>query len=271
MNHNAFLKLAVIGDPVAHSASPELHRGFLTEAGVDGSYEAIRVPSGAGGRVIRDLGAQGYRGLNVTTPLKEEALVACDRVPDPLAMLADSVNVILFQNDGIYGFNTDGIGALHSIADALNIGEERAKPSEVAGIRIAVLGVGPTARAALGYLKSHGAAVSLWNRTRERAEAAADRFDVKLWSGSPVDVVFSTLPPRAEIEDAVVEAARRAPIVIDANYGPRTTLADRLERSVVDGLGMLKHSALASFRIFSMSRQERIEETEHDVSPWLNP
>lgn len=261
----------MIGDPVAHSASPELHRGFLTEAGVDGSYEAIRVPSGAGGRVIRDLGAQGYRGLNVTTPLKEEALVACDRVPDPLAMLADSVNVILFQNDGIYGFNTDGIGALHSIADALNIGEERAKPSEVAGIRIAVLGVGPTARAALGYLKSHGAAVSLWNRTRERAEAAADRFDVKLWSGSPVDVVFSTLPPRAEIEDAVVEAARRAPIVIDANYGPRTTLADRLERSVVDGLGMLKHSALASFRIFSMSRQERIEETEHDVSPWLNP
>jgi shikimate 5-dehydrogenase len=134
-----------------------------------------------------------------------------------------------------------------------------------------VLGVGPTARAALAHLKSHGANVSLWNRTRERAEAAAERFDVGLWNGSPVDVVFSTLPPKAEIAEAVADVVRNASIVIDANYGPRTTLADRLDRSVIDGLGMLRHSALASFRLFSIPRQERIAEAEHDVSPWLTP
>lgn len=265
------MKLALIGDPVAHSASPELHRGFLDEAGVEGSYEAIRVVAGQGASAIADLRARGYRGLNVTTPLKEEALVACDRLPDPLASLADSVNVVLFQDDGTYGFNTDAFGAWHSISDALGVDSELTNAFEIVGVRIAVLGVGPTARAALADLKSRGASVSLWNRTRERAEAAAQRFDVGLWSGTPVDVVFSTLPPQAEIADAVIEAVRKAPVVIDANYGPRATLADHLSRPVIDGLSMLKHSALASFRLFSMPRGERIAEIDHDISPWLNP
>jgi len=270
MEFELFLKLAVIGDPIAHSASPQFQRGFLDEAGVAGSYEALRVPAGGGARAIADLRAKGYRGLNVTTPLKEEALLACERVPDPLAMLADSVNVVLFQNDGTYGFNTDGFGALYSIADAMRRDDETRAATELNGVRIAVLGVGPTARAAIAHLKERGANVSVWNRTRERGEAAAERFGVGLWNGSPVDVVFSTLPPQAEIEDAVVEAARTVPIVIDANYGPRTTLADRLGRSVIDGLGMLKHSALASFRLFSMPRSERIEDVDHDAGPWLD-
>lgn len=270
MTPELFLKLAVIGDPVAHSASPEFHRGFLGEAGVPGSYEAICVPAGEGARAISELRGQGYRGLNVTTPLKEEALMACERVPDPLAMLADSVNVVLFQDDGTYGFNTDGFGALRSIEDALRRDEERPADAALTGVRIAVLGVGPTARAALAYLKERGANVSVWNRTRERAEAAAERFDVGLWNGAPVDVVFSTLPPQAEIEDAVAEAARGVPVVIDANYGPRTTLSDRLGRPVIEGLSMLEHSALASFRLFSMPRAERIETVDHDVAPWLD-
>ncbi len=266
------MKLALIGDPVAHSASPALHRAFLEEAGVAGSYEAIRVAAGDGARAIADLRAAGYRGLNVTTPLKEEALVACERIVDPLAILADSVNVILFQNDATYGFNTDGFGAFHSICDALGIEVEVLESSEVLeGVRIAVLGVGPTARAALGFLALHGAKLTIWNRTRERAEAAAERFGVSLWDGSEIDVILSTLPPDAQLDEQILTALRTTPTVIDANYGPRATLANLLAREVIDGISMLRHSARASFRLFSIPRSERLGETEANVSVWLSP
>ena len=67
------MRLALIGDPVEHSASPALHRGFLEEAGMDGEYVAIRVARGDGARAIRRLRADGFTGCNVTYPLKEEA------------------------------------------------------------------------------------------------------------------------------------------------------------------------------------------------------
>lgn len=265
------MKLAVIGDPVAHSQSPALQRGFLTEAGVEGSYDAIRVPAGEGAGAIADLRARGYRGLNVTTPLKEEAMLACERVPDPTALLAASVNVVLYQLDGVYGFNTDGLGALHAVCEALGLEVGPPERSRVlAGVRIAILGVGPTARAAIGLLGQHGANVSVWNRSTERAVAAAELLGAGVWSLSDVDVVFSALPPQADLGSDVLERVRSTRTVIDANYGTRATLGSTLGRDVIDGASMLRHSALASFRLFSMPRTERPGDGE-SLAMWSGP
>ena len=77
------MKLALIGDPVGHSESPKLHAEFFAEAGMLGTYQAIRVPRGECAAAIERLRDEGYRGLNVTTPLKEEAFAACEPAAPP--------------------------------------------------------------------------------------------------------------------------------------------------------------------------------------------
>ncbi|GAC1306559.1 MAG: hypothetical protein NVSMB21_09480 [Vulcanimicrobiaceae bacterium] len=243
--HRAALKLAVIGDPVAHSASPALHRAFLVESALRGSYEAIRVRAGDGAREIAALRERGYAGLNVTTPLKEEAYAYVDE-RDPAALAAGAVNTIAFAGTRARGYNTDGIGAVGALADA---GLER-----LAGARVLVLGAGPTARASVVALTASGARVFVWNRTRERAKALVGATGASLWDGATdgvVDAVFATLAPEARIDDAALRATLVATrVVVDANYADRSTLAATLGREVTTGLAMLRASARASFEIF---------------------
>ncbi|HEY0798787.1 MAG TPA: shikimate dehydrogenase [Candidatus Baltobacteraceae bacterium] len=236
------MKLAVIGDPVAHSRSPEIHTTFLREAGIVGTYEAIRVPAGTVKETVERLRAQGYVGLNVTTPLKEEAYRICD-TRDDVAAHSGSVNTMTLRPGGIAGANTDGVGAISAVESATGTSVEKKS--------VLVLGVGPTARSAAYALRSHGADVFIWNRTAERAVELAQRFDLKLWRpGVQIDVTLSTLPPQADLDEALVAAMRKAPVVIDANYGKRATLAHVLGRPTVDGEQWLLAQARASFAIW---------------------
>jgi shikimate dehydrogenase len=245
------MRLALIGDPVAHSMSPQLHRGFLAEIKLSGTYEALRVPAGAGGGAIERLRAAAYRGVNVTTPLKEEAFAHCAR-HDGLARESGSVNTVVFEGALACGYNTDGAGALGAVQAA-------AARQDVVGLNVLVLGAGPTARAAASALRDARALVTVWNRTRERAERLSDALRVDLWRpGTQVDVVLSTLPPQSALEDDDVRAAvLAAAIIVDANYAERATLGRVLGRAVIDGSEMLRASARASFDLFM--RQHRLE------------
>ena len=242
------LRLAVIGDPVEHSLSPFLHRGFLEAAGLQGSYEAIRVPAGEGARAIDALRALGYTGLNVTTPLKEEAFARAER-RDEAAETSGSVNTLLLEGERIEGYNTDGAGALGALKAAGLEGLD--------GRAILVLGAGPTARAATVALRRARAMVFLWNRTKSRAKSLAASLGLRLWAqGTPLDAVLSTLPPDAALEPRLTAALRAAPLVIDANYGPRSTLGAALGRSDLhDGRAMLAAGARASFELFRARSQ----------------
>jgi shikimate dehydrogenase len=238
-----FLKLAVIGDPVAHSASPELHRTFLAEALLAGSYEAIRVRRDDGARAIEGLRADGYAGLNVTTPLKEEAF-ACADERDAAALAAGSVNTLVLGSR-IAGYNTDGAGAIGAL--------RAAGLADIARKRILVLGAGPTARSCVASFVASDAHVAVWNRTIANAQAIATALGARVWSpdDDAPDAVLAALPPDAEPRDpALRHALAAAPIVVDANYGERATLGAYLDRPVTDGLEMLRASARASFEIF---------------------
>ncbi|GAC1539792.1 MAG: shikimate dehydrogenase [Vulcanimicrobiaceae bacterium] len=237
------LKLAVIGDPVAHSASPALHRTFLRAQAVPGTYEAIRVAAGSGARAIDALRDDGFTGLNVTTPRKEEAYARADE-RDAAACAAGAVNTLVLDAAGVRGYNTDGIGALGAL--------RHAGLSDVRRSRVLVLGAGPTARAALVALRDAGCATSVWNRTHAKALAIERELGARLWKeGDVPDAVFATLPPGASLDGAPLAATlARAPIVIDANYGARATLGAALGRAVSDGAEMLAASARASFVLF---------------------
>lgn len=239
------MKLAVIGDPVEHSRSPDLLRALLAAAKLSGTYDRIRVRAGTAATAIDGLRKQGYLGLNVTTPLKEEAF-AYARTHDAVALATGSANTLVLE-DPVAGYNTDGIGTIGVLADA--------GLRDLAASRVLVLGAGPTARSAIAALRGAGAEVWIWNRTADRAQDVGRNFGARLHAaGTRYDAVFAALPPNASPEDpGVLAAVLEAPILVDANYGARATLAAALGRSGLDGARMLEHSARASFEIWRAS------------------
>ncbi|MHB1551520.1 MAG: shikimate dehydrogenase family protein [Vulcanimicrobiaceae bacterium] len=249
------MRLALIGDPVAHSASPAIHRMLLREAGIDdGSYDAIRVPKGNGIAVVRRMRIDGYAGLNVTTPLKEEVLAACDYL-DAEAEMAQAVNT-LFLGRQIRGTNTDGLGARMALEAAID--------ESIALKRIGVLGTGPTARAILAQLHENDAYAFVWGRDDLKVRALCERFEADAWPENPPEIVLSTLPPGVLLPDALAEDVRRADVVMDANYGDRSTLERRLQRQVLRGDAMLEAQARASFEYWLANLEPAAESLLED-------
>jgi shikimate dehydrogenase len=234
------MKLALIGDPVAHSRSPQLHNRFLRDADLEGSYVAIRVPRGSAVQTVRRLREEGYTGLNVTSPLKAEVVAACDELDEDAAMAA-AVNTIIFGRK-VLGANTDGIGARSAMEAVIG--------SPVALERIGVLGTGATARAILAQLRETDAYSFVWGRSEAKLTEVCERFEAQPWPSNPPEFVISTLPPHAELPPDLVADLRRAVTVMDVNYGERSTLASALGREVVRGDLMFQAQARASFNLW---------------------
>ncbi|HEV2260680.1 MAG TPA: hypothetical protein VGR69_00090 [Candidatus Rubrimentiphilum sp.] len=244
------MKLGLIGDPVEHSRGPQLHGRFLEEEDVEGTYTAIRVPAGDGVAAVRRLRDDGYVGLNVTTPLKREVIAACDEL-DEDATMAEAVNTI-FLGRKILGSNTDGVGARSALETVMG------RP--VALERIGILGTGATARAILAQLHETDAYTYVWGRDNDKVLALCDRFEAKRWPESPPEIVISTLLPDVQIPKLVLDHTRKAELVMDSNYGLRSTLERQLGREVVKGDLMLEAQARASFDFWLAHAQEEAEE-----------
>jgi len=127
-------RLAVIGDPVAHSLSPQLHQPALDACGFYFSYIRIHVPDGAVPTALEKLRALDFIGCNVTIPHKVAALNAVDEV-DPNARLLGAVNTIHFREDGTtHGSNSDGPGLVLAIREEFSI--------DLRDLRVLILGSG---------------------------------------------------------------------------------------------------------------------------------
>lgn len=244
------MKLAIIGDPVEHSRSPRLHERFLRDAGIDGTYVAIRVPRNNGIDVLRRMRLDGYTGCNVTTPLKEEVLRACDELEED-ARAAGAVNTVFFGRT-ILGANTDGIGARIALETILE--------EPISLQRIGIIGTGATARAILTQLHERDAYTFLWGRDGDKVAALCERFEAQPWMESNVpEIVISTLPPDARLPEPLVEGLQHCTLVMDVNYGDRSTLERQLHREVVRGDAMLEAQAKASFDFWLAHAQESME------------
>lgn len=244
------MKLALIGDPVEHSGSPALHAGFLQEAGIEGPYLAIRVPAGKALEAVRDLREQQFTGLNVTYPLKEEVVGACDELTED-AELSQAVNTLFFGRK-ILGHNTDGIGARSALEQMLG--------QPVALERIGVLGTGATARAIVAQLRETDAYTFVWGRDARKVALMCERLEARPWPEKPPEIVISTLPPDSEIPAHVAQALHTAGWVMDTNYGPRSTLWRTAQREVIDGTLMLEAQARASFDFWLAHAQATVEQ-----------
>jgi len=245
-------RLAVWGDPIDHSRSPELHDAAYRLLGLDWRYDRRQVDEAGFDAALDGLDGT-WRGLSLTMPLKECAYARATTLDDD-ARLTGAVNTLLLGGE-IRGFNTD-VGGLASALLAGGLGSARTAR---------VLGGGATARSALVSLLRLGIdAVEL--RTRRPEQAAelagfAERIGLQATTAelgsaaaSPsVDVTVSTLPGTAELPDAVTTAlARQGGPLFSAAYAPWPTALVRswTDAPVLNGLEMLLHQAIRQIRIF---------------------
>ena len=154
---------AVFGDPIEHSLSPPMQNAAFKALWLNASYHAFRVSKSRLGEAILGADAMGFGGLNLTIPLKEEALKFVR--PDETAMAMGAVNTVAF-GDEIRGYNTDGIGAQKALEDA---------GAKVAGKRILIIGAGGAAKSIAYQLARSGGLVTIANRDKRRAIELARR------------------------------------------------------------------------------------------------
>lgn len=256
----------MLGDPIAHSLSPVLHRAGYAEAGLDWAYDAHRVRSGGLGDFLDGLGPE-WRGLSLTMPLKREAVPLVDHLTDR-ARLAGAVNTLLLQDDGSsLGDNTDLPGAAAAIrertsaplASAVILGGGATATSvglalADLGVRTVVVAVREEARAAetLAALRAHPSApdVSVQALAGGRWSAGPD----PAASGATVDIVVSTIPAAAQTSD-LLEHCAHVPVVFEVLYDPWPTplaaSAVSSGRVLVGGLDLLVHQAALQFEHFT--------------------
>jgi shikimate dehydrogenase len=248
----------VIGDPVAQSRSPALHRAWLTEAGIEAEYQATRVTNEEVESFLAQRRADpAWRGCNVTAPLKEAVPSHLDRL-DPAAAAIGAVNCIVPEAGGLTGCNTDVDGVIAALDGV-----------DLAGASVAMIGAGGAARAGLAALAELGATdIRLLARTPERAEPlravapfAAFGLDhaVDAMAGVAAIVNASSLgmshigPMPSALLDALAGAAPGA-IAFDMVYSPPETafLAAAQAHGLrpVCGLVMLEGQARRAFRLF---------------------
>ena len=108
------LKLCVIGDPVAHSLSPMLHRDMLQKAGIDGTYEAVTVKPEELTDFVARAKAGAYDSFNVTMPHKESIIPLLDELALS-ARTMGAVNTVVIRQGRAIGYNTDGDGLVRSL------------------------------------------------------------------------------------------------------------------------------------------------------------
>lgn len=138
MEINAKTKMfAVIGDPIEHSISPEMHNAVFDKLGMNCTYVAFNVMSEDLGDAIKGFKAMGFGGVNVTIPHKLAVMDSIDDLSEE-ARIIGAVNTLEFKDNKIIGHNTDGIGALSALM------EGGADPK---GKRVVLLGSGGAARA----------------------------------------------------------------------------------------------------------------------------
>lgn len=244
-------RYAVVGNPVAHSKSPQIHAAFAGATGQTLTYERIEAPLDRFEQTVEAFARAGGRGLNVTMPFKEQAF-ALAATRSPRAELAGAVNTLTRGENGWHGDNTDGFGLVRDLVRNAGVA--------LRGRTVLILGAGGATRGVLGPLfAERPARLCVANRTVARAEALAGAFAAigalrvctPAELAEPFDVVINATPfePKAAWPTACIAAHTFA---YDMVYADEPTPFLRWARAcgaarAVDGLGMLIEQAAESF------------------------
>jgi shikimate dehydrogenase len=252
---------AVMGDPVKHSKSPEIHRLFAQQCGISMRYDRIKVDVGGFDQAVSHFSAHGGAGLNITVPFKVEAWKLCQSGINTLSTRADqaqAVNTLRFENDGsIFGDNTDGAGLVADLQN--NIG------FSIHDKTILIVGAGGAVRGVIGSLLNCGAEqITIANRTVEKADVLSERFGsavLPLGLDRAADTSYELVinGTAASLEGRLPgidhKCMNENTVVYDMMYGNQPTVFMQWAQThgvtrTHDGLGMLVEQAAESFHLW---------------------
>jgi len=252
-------RYAVVGNPVAHSKSPQIHAAFAQSTGEDMSYERLLAPLDGFVATVEAFRVAGGRGLNVTVPFKLEAFRLA-ALHSSRAQLAGAVNTLMLEDDGRwYGDNTDGAGLVRDLTENLGL--------ELRDRRILVLGAGGAARGVMGpLLDCLPRTLVVANRTHDKAVALAAQFAplgpiaavaADGLRGQTFDLVINSTSVGLAQDAHEWPVAAFAPesFAYDLVYSDQPTQFVRWAQQhgaarTADGLGMLIEQAAESFHLW---------------------
>lgn len=250
------VQLGVIGNPVEHSISPQLHNTMIEKLGIDYTYSAFRVREGEVGKALEGMRALNIRGFNVTIPHKITAHDLCDEV-DAFAKKMGACNTLVNTKGVIKGYNTDGPGFIRAL---------QYKGVEVKGKSVALLGAGGAAAGVAMALADSGAEkICIINRTRDKAQSLAKRINRYYPSCAEAadkienaDILVNTTSVGMNSQECPVkslEGLNENAVVCDIVYCPRETallkMAAAAGYKTVGGIGMLINQAVIAFELFT--------------------
>lgn len=259
------LRLAVIGDPVAHSASPPMHNAALVALGIPARYTRLHIKPDELTEALGLLHGAGFIGINCTIPHKAGVLNAVD-IADDGAKRAGGVNTVVVRPDGkLHGFSTDGPGFSRAVRESFD--------TELRDLRVLVLGAGGGAGRAIAMqcAEEQCPALTLLNRSLDKLEPLLDDiakvypFD-RVSSGDLSDLFLKIGLANSDLivncTALGMNPGERSPVpakyltashlIYDTVYvGHRTpllTAGDSVGARGANGLSMLLHQGVLSFR-----------------------
>lgn len=249
-------KYFVIGHPVKHSLSPEIHKMFAAQFDIEMSYETRDFEPGGfieGMAVLRR--EDSPKGANVTHPFKMDAYQYCDEVT-PRARKCEAANTLIFDGNRVLGDTTDGKGFVNDVTQRCG--------ASLTGARVLILGAGGAGRGLAAALQEEGCArIYIANRTPERAHSAGAALGCA--SGSFVDLISEKFDIIVNATSAAFSGAAPAvpncvfsecSLAVDLTYAALPTPFMQLAKEsgavrVEDGLGMLVAQAAESFALWT--------------------
>lgn len=253
-------RYVVIGNPIAHSKSPLIHRLFAEQTGQSMAYSTLLVEEGQLSQQLERFRRDGGKGANITVPFKEQAWRLMDTCSER-AQLARAVNTVAIRDDNsLFGDNTDGLGLMRDLLVNHRL--------TLQGTRVLVLGAGGAARGVVQpLLQAQPAWLGVVNRTVARAQELRDYYTERgydLWAGGYDQLSAQTCDVIINASAASLQGA--LPALPNDLVSSRTTCYDMMYSqadtpfmtwarkrgagAVFDGLGMLVEQAAESFQIW---------------------
>ena len=252
---------AVIGNPIHHSLSPQIHAAFAKENGLHIAYEAILSPLDQFTNTMHKLIAQKLSGVNVTLPFKKEAYQLAT-THSSHARIAESVNTLEFKQGEMIGHNTDGIGLVRDLEQNLD--------THLKNKKILLIGAGGAAEGVIySMLEKKPSELTLTNRTIEKSNVIQKKMDVHAKSFNVHLNVIEIPKCPHQYFDVIINATsaslsddalhmdpkvfHKGSLAYDMMYGKETSFireAKSQGSKVSDGLGMLVEQAAEAFFIW---------------------
>lgn len=253
----------VIGNPISHSKSPEIHAHFAKIANLPISYQRQYCPNDKDAffAVVQSFFNGGGVGANVTLPFKQMAFSLCQRqgTLSANAATAKAVNTLALKDGALYGDNTDGVGLCYDLNRLLS----QHQLGDLQGKRLLILGAGGAARGAMApLLSAKVASITIANRTHAKATTLACEFacmgSVNACSLDELtgrfDVVINATSAAVTDTALILPDTLKANLAYDMMYGKRSPFLGHFAQAgaiVADGMGMLIAQAAFSFSLWT--------------------